>query len=95
MQRYVTGGVSRLVLPSLVNWGSSCDATSYKSGYSENQISRLSSPFLKHGLTDQEVTYRYNPTADIFIQDDFCPKQKEHTAIPEGLSLWKRQGFIF
>lgn len=41
--------------------------------------------------TFQSETYRYDPTADVFIQDDFSPNENEHTAIPERLSLWTRR----
>lgn len=63
--------------------------------YLKKQMSRSlavyhQSTFSNFKLADQETTHRYNPTADIFIQNDFSPKQNKHTAIPEWLSLWKR-----
>lgn len=42
---------------------------------------------------DNEVTYRYNPTADIFIQHDFSPEENKNAAIPERLSL--QRGNVF
>lgn len=44
---------------------------------------------------DEEATYRYKPTADVFIQNYFAPKENKHTTIPERLSLWKVNRFPF
>lgn len=46
-------------------------------------------------FADPEATYRYDPTADIFIQSEFGPNQDKHIAIPEGLHLWKQHSITF
>lgn len=49
-----------------------------------------SPPFMHILAGRKRETYRNHPTADVLIQTDFAPEQNINTAIPEGLSLWKR-----
>lgn len=49
----------------------------------------------EHIFADPGATYRDDPTADVFIQDDFGPEQNKHAAIPERLSLRKGSRFTF
>ena len=39
------------------------------------------------------TTHRYDPAADIFVQDDFGPKEDEDTAVPERLGLKRHVRF--